>query len=263
MLGVCALLAMLVGAVATAGGIFDWEFLFSDGRTPHEWVASMGRAAARTLIGLAGGGLLAVGFVLRVMAVAEMPLDASPALGRSSSSSARPDDFVSQPEHASETTGAALDLRDRGHRTPTASARDNLTTTAPGTSSAGSPPPPPESALQAVTLWNPTATLESQGTTLFTVEYRFEAGHRPRAGEQYAWVIDVSDKTRVVQYEGDVLQTRGQLRHVVQTPAEWTSGLGTWHTALKLGSDDAAPDVSNRLTMNGDRVDSIPLAPQP
>lgn len=261
MLGACALLAMLVGTLAMASGIFDWEFLFSDGRTPHEWVASMGRAAARTLIGLAGGGLLAVGFVLRVMAVAEMPLDASPALGRSSSSSAQPNDIVSQPKQESETSAAAPDFRDRQDRMPTASARDNPSTTAPKTPSSGSAPPSPESALQAVTLWNPTATLEPQGTTLFTVEYRFEAGHRPRASEQYTWVIDLSDKTRVVQYDGDVLQSRGLLRHVIQTPAELASGLGTWHTAMKLGSDDAAPDVSNRLTINGDRVESIPLAP--
>ncbi|HJT33708.1 MAG TPA: hypothetical protein VJ783_16805 [Pirellulales bacterium] len=261
MLGACALLAMLVGALAMAGGIFDWEFLFSDGRTAHEWVASMGRAAARTLIGLGGGGLLALGFVLRVMAVAEMPLDASPALGDSSSSSAQPGDIGSPPKHALEPTSAAADSRDRDDKTPTASARGNLTTTVPETLSAKSPPPPPESALQAVTLWNPTATLEPQGTTLFTVEYRFEVGHRPRPGEQYAWVIDLSDKTRAVQYEGDVLQTRGQLRHVIHTPAELRGGLGSWHMALKRGSDDAAPDVSNRLTINGDRVDSIPLAP--
>lgn len=261
MLGACALLAMLVGALAMAGGIFDWEFLFSDGRTPHEWVASMGRAAARTLIGLAGGGLLAVGFVLRVMAVAETPLDASPALGRSNSSSAQPKDIVSQPKHESETFGAAPDVRNREDRTQTTAARDNPSTTAPKTPSSGSAPPPPESALQAVTLWNPTATIEPQGTTLFTVEYRFEAGHRPRASEQYTWVIDLSDKTRGVQYDGDVLQSRGLLRHVIQTPAELASGLGTWHTAMKLGSDDAAPDVSNRLTINGDRVESIPLAP--
>lgn len=263
MFGACALLAMLVGTLAMACGIFDWEYLFSDGRTPHEWVASMGRAAARTLIGLAGGALLAVGFVLRVMAVAEMPLDVSPALGDSSSSPAQLRDVVSPPKHASETDGSAVDLRDRNHRTPTASIRDNLTTTTPETPSAGSAPPPPESALQAVTLWNPTATLEPQGTTLLTVEYRFEPGHRPRASEQYTWVIDLSDKTRVVQYEGDILQSQGHLRHVIQTPAELTSGLGTWHTVMKMGSHDAAPDVSNRLTINGDRVDSIPLAPQP
>lgn len=258
MLGACALLAMLVGALAMAGGIFDWEFLFSDGRTAHEWVASMGRAAARTLIGLGGGGLLALGFVLRVMAVAEMPLDTSPALSGSSSYSPKLDD-TNQPDR-SETLNAGSEPRDREDRAPTATARDNQLTATPKTSSGGSPPPPPESPLQAVTLWNPTATLEPQGTTLFTVEYRFEGGHRARAGEQYSWLIDLSDKTRVVQYEGDVLQTRGQLRHVIQTPAELERGLGTWHTALKLGSDDAAPDVSNRLTINGDHVESIPLA---
>ena len=49
MLGGLALVLMLAGVLATACAIFDWEFLFSDGRRPREWMASMGRAAARSI----------------------------------------------------------------------------------------------------------------------------------------------------------------------------------------------------------------------
>lgn len=264
MLGALALLAMLAGAMATAGAVFDWEFFFSDGRTPHLWPASLSRSAARTLIGLGGGGLLAVGFVLRVIAVANIPLDTSPAFGGSTNSSATfsatADRIAERPAAASQAPGAVKNLdHDRGASSPAATTRDRQPTSGAETASAASPPPP-ESALQAVTIWNPTATLEPQGTTLFTLEYRFEAGHRPRAGEHYTWMIDLSDKTRVVQYEGDFLQAQGQLRHVIQTPAELANGLGTWHTIFLFGSDDSAQEVSNRLTISGDRVQSTPLA---
>ncbi|HEX5443211.1 MAG TPA: hypothetical protein VFW87_05255, partial [Pirellulales bacterium] len=217
MLGGLALLAMLGGSLVAAGALFDWEFLFSDGRHPHGWATSMGRAAARTVLGLAGGVLLAGGFVARVIAVAERPQVAVAPAEDSRNSSIEPAGDLQRP--AAETPPAdstpPVEPRESPARSEPAgfAARPAPSEARPAIAA----PPPAASPLQAITLWNPAAVIESGGTTLFTVDYRFEAGHRPRATEEYLWVIDAADKTRVVQYEGSVLQQQGHLQHVIQT----------------------------------------------
>lgn len=258
MLGGLALLAMLGGLLAAAGAAFDWEFLFSDGRQPHGWAASMGRAAARTILGLAGGGLMAGGFVARVVAVAETPL-LSAAPSDATHPSLGPADELARPP-AKAPSAAAVPLapgRASSDRSDAArlTQRPNPARTRPVVEA----PPPAASSVQTITLWNPAAVLEPGGTTLFTVDYRFEAGHRPLPGVGYLWIIDMSDKTRVVEYDGGTLQKQGQLQHVIQTPDDLAGGIGRWNTSIRMGPHETGRQVSNELTVSGDRVQSAPL----
>lgn len=258
MLGGLALVAMLAGVLAAACAIFDWEFLFSDGRRPREWTASMGRAAARTLIGLAGGALLAGGFVSRVIAVANTPVEVAPrgddpAATPSSRNGISPGQAVSAMQ--AETARPADGRKPRERPAPDGVARR---TTGSGATARVPAPPPPASAAQVITLWNPTAAVEPGGTILFTIEYRFEAGQRPRADEQYWWIIDLADKTRAVEYFGDALQKQGQLRHLVQTHAELADRLGAWTTTIRMGPDETGRQISNQLTIDGNSVESAP-----
>lgn len=261
MLGALALLAMLGGLLAAAGAAFDWEFLFSDGRHPHAWAASMGRAAARTLLGLAGGGLLAGGFVARVIAVANLPQVAAPATDHSGNASFEAAGEPNRPPAEAPNRDAAVPapLREAPDRADVA--RHGQRPAPAETQPAVEAPPPAASPLQAITIWNPAAVLEPGGTILFTLDYRFEAGHQAHAGDEYLWVIDLADKTRVVQYNGSVLQKQGQLQHIIQTPERLAGGIGAWSTSIRLGPDEPGHQISNELTVNGERVQSAPFDP--
>ncbi len=259
MLGGLAVLVMLAGVLIAAGALFDWEFLFSDGRSPHAWTASMGRLAARTMLGLAGCGLMAGGFVARAIAVANMPQAAAAPTDDSIGSLLKPNRDTPGPSAETPNANPTQSVEReplRGSQAARVGQRPAVSETKPPVEA----PPPAVSPRQVITLWNPTATVEPGGTMLFTVNYRFEAGRRAHADEQYLWVLDLTDKTRAVQYDGSVLQQQGQLQHVVQTPDALAPGLGTWRTNIRLGSDETSPQVSNLLTVTGEEVQST--APQ-
>lgn len=269
MLGLLGLLLLAFGAAIAGGGVFNWEFLFSDGYREHGWARSLGREGARGVLMLLGGVLLIAGFVSQVVDAASKPITdheiadvlpadestvATQATGVSDPAASRPEPaphdskFTMPPTSAGPASGRAPAQQRAG--TPPA----NVTATAPNTPAPNTPSP-----AQAVTIWSPEVAQEDTQVLLF-LQYRFEPGHQPRPGGQYFWVINLEGVVQKIAFEGGSLEKQGQFTHVFNASAEGARFSAPWSTWIETQVGQNGRQISNRLDIEGADVRSVPLS---
>jgi hypothetical protein len=265
MLGIAGVVALVLGAFTAGAGVFDWEFLFSDGYREYAWVRSLGREVARGLLMLLGGVLMIGGFVSQVVDAASKPVLATAALTRQTpESEAGEQDADEQPSPARDAaapTPLKTDFNSRTSLPPTVvPGTKEKNTASPGRVGADvKQPPPASSPLQAMTIWEPDVAVEDAQTLLF-LKYRFEAGHKPVAGGRYYWIVDFLGATHEVVYEAQSLQQQGQLTQVFGTPVEGGGFEHPWSNRVEIDRNGHRTQVSNRLEISSEGVRLVPLS---
>ena len=257
MLAILSLVSLVVGAFAAGAGAFDWAFLFSDGYREYDWVRNMGRGGARGLLMLLGGVLVIVGFVGQVVDAASKPVVVTANAQRTS-------DTPEAPLSPSGSSGATSKGTDQTSR-PSPSKGPVVAAPSPGSatsSHASRAPaatvyvPPVAGANQPITIWNPQLEF-SEGETMIRLQYRFEPGHEPLPGTEYFWQIEVPAKPTEVAYES--LQSEGQLQYILRLAQTEKWLREAWSMVLTAKTDGKRAQVSNRLNIVGDKVQSTPL----
>lgn len=269
MLGLLGLLLLALGAAIAGGGVFNWEFFFSDGYREHGWARSLGREGARGVLMLLGGVLLIAGFVSQVVDAASQPIAdrqivdvlpnddstvATQATGVSDPAASRiepaPNDSTRAPPSTAAGPGPGRATTQRPAGTPP----PNVTAAAPHP-----PAPNAPSSAQAVTIWSPDVAQEDTQILLF-LQYRFEAGHQPRPDGQYFWVIDLQGVVQKIAFEGGSLEKQGQFTHVFNASAEGAHFSRPWSTWIETQVGQKGRQISNRLDIEGADVRSVPLS---
>lgn len=245
MLGILAIVSLVLGAFVAGGAAFDWELFFSDGHRDHDWVRTFGREGARGLLLILGAVLVLSGFIGEVFDTASKPVIAS--ADRSDQTTIDNPDEPSRPEAMPATRSPATSGGASGNKSAST-----------GGSPAGSASAPPPSfrpvtsgveakvGLQTMTIWDPEA-VDEEGSTLVTLQYRFEPDFRARSDGVYFWIIESPSSTLEVRYDPELLQQEGQLTHLLRTPLATNGMLQSWSTYVLLEENERRRQVSNRL----------------
>jgi hypothetical protein len=263
MLGIVAVVSLVLGAFMAGGGAFDWEFLFSNGYRDYRWARSLGRDGARGLLMMFGSILIIAGFIGQVVDTASK----QPVVATSSSADQSTIPIPDEPSSSSAgSSTSSASIKPGAPTTGKPPTSPTLTTTPRPADTANSGPPPSyvptttsQPGLQPITIWNP-QVFDQERETLVTLQYRFEAGHQPRPGDKYYWLINAAGTTQV-DFDPDPSQGEGQLSYLFHFPLASTGLQGSWSTELMCQINGKGYRVSNRLDIApGGRVhESTPV----
>jgi hypothetical protein len=269
MLTIVSILALVLGIFAAGAGLFNWEFLFSDGYREHGWVRSLGREGARGVFMLLGSLLALAGFVSQIVDAAFKPVAAVMSASDENSEDAAPavePTATSAVPNASSTSPAfspppsvARPASGQTARPPANDANGKRQTLAP-LPPAG--PPDAKASAQAVTIWSPDVA-EEETQTFVSVQYRFEAGHKPQPGGQYFWVVNLQGVAHKISFEGETLQKQGQLANLFNATSLGAGFDVSWSTWIEMEAGGKRRQISNRLEIEGEEVRFVPLTATP